>query len=276
MLRSFTKTMSVLIILPLLLAYRHPTYARPRASVLRRMPMFYGKRDPALASPPATSFSSSLPVPSRLESIKAVPIQNVPEEFVVNYLHRSSQPRARPGKRGKGVEGRSDNWGSGGSVGGGRGVGRLTPPWMAPGLLARLHDRLNSAGDLSPSNGQHPHFFESRLRRQFRQSPGDGGSRKPTSSESGERLRKKVKNLYAALGRGLVAHEGLAAVDEDVSFLIPVEASKAGDDNGHGGDVYREVWFDNTGDAGDGREHYKDGDGDFLVEVLDPDKAEKW
>ncbi|KAK7111986.1 hypothetical protein V1264_011516 [Littorina saxatilis] len=55
---SIARVMSLLFLLPLLFAHR-PISIHPRASVLRRMPIFYGKRDPSLASP--TFFSVSSP-----------------------------------------------------------------------------------------------------------------------------------------------------------------------------------------------------------------------
>ena len=46
---SIARTMSLLFLLPLLFAHR-PINVQPRSSVLRRMPMFYGKRDPSVSS----------------------------------------------------------------------------------------------------------------------------------------------------------------------------------------------------------------------------------
>ena len=101
LLLSIGRTMSLLFLLPLLFAHR-PINVQPRASILRRMPIFYGKRDPSLSSPVSLILSDAASYQRLAESGR----RNLPQaydESTDSIGFRTTSTRTR-------AENRLKNW----------------------------------------------------------------------------------------------------------------------------------------------------------------------
>ncbi|XP_076460523.1 uncharacterized protein LOC143293498 isoform X2 [Babylonia areolata] len=231
--------MSVLLVLPLLLAHRQPVHPLQRPSILRRMPMFYGKRDPALASP---SFSGAF-LPDTSHPHSAAVSKAAPEDAVDSSWFRNPLAGPRQGERHKGVK----TWDKRRFASDGRSVDGVKrhSPWTVPSVLfTKLQGHLNRAvHDDGPNdiftNEAYTQFSRSNIghpsdaRTLSVQSGEDGVHQKTAASGSTSReeiLRRSLEILSAALGYDGDDHQdNLPPTEEDTRSWIPLEIGDAGD-----------------------------------------------